>query len=181
MIPSLFTATLLTGLVLLAIGLPFAINHPGWESRARAFPRSISAAILLMGGGGLWFLYNVAHLGQSDFGDYKKLLLALFGGALIGSFFFLRDFLAVRGAAVLTLVAANDFLKSAYALYDIPQRLVLVTVLYVLVVIAIYLGTVPFRLRDFFGWLFVNRSRPRALGAIVSLSGLALLATAVSY
>jgi hypothetical protein len=50
-------------------------------------------------------------------------------------------------------------------------RLFFVVPFYVGIALSLYLGYSPFRLRDFFGWLFANTSRPRTLGLIFLLYG----------
>lgn len=181
MIPSLFLSTLLGSAVFIALGLPFILKNPAWESRVRGFPRNEKAAWLLMGLGGLWFLYKITQLAQADFGDYKEILLVLFGGTLLGSFLWVKDFLAVRGMAVLILLASDIGLKSAYGNYEIEQRLIFVTILYLAIIMALYLGTLPFKLRDFFNWLYAKQGRARVLGYMFVGIGLALLMTAISY
>jgi len=178
---SLFATTLITGLFLLACGVIVLLDKPEWRRATSAFPRSMPAAIVTMGIGGAWFLYKILHLSQADFGDYKNILLVLFGATILGSFVYVKDFLAVRGAAIITLLVALEWLKSAFALYEIPQRLFLVGVVYVAILIALYLGAVPFKMRDFLTWLFAKPVRPRALGALMVGYGVLLLGVALTY
>ena len=52
---------------------------------------------------------------------------------------------------------------------------------YVAIVAAIYLAGYPYRLRDFFGWLFARGSRARALGAVLAGYGALLAVLAFTY
>lgn len=157
------------------------LNPPVLERHSKGFLRSMPAAVVTMGIGGCWFLWKVAHLPEADFGNYSNWLLLLFGGTLLGSFFFVRDFLAVRGAAIIAMMISNEWLKLAFGEYELPQRLWLVSLVYVVIIVAIYLGTVPFKLRDFLDWFFADARRPRVLGALLTLYGGILLVTALSY
>lgn len=181
MIPSLFTCSLLAALVLLAVGLPLAAVPAKLESLLRAFPRHRLTGLVTMLIGGGWFLYKITQLGQSDFGDYKFVLLALFAATLVGTIFFVQDFLAVRGLAILILLSANVGLKAAFGLYDIPERLVLVSILYLFIIAAIYYGIMPFKMRDTVNWLCRTPGRTRVLGLGFSLMGAAILAAASLY
>jgi hypothetical protein len=181
MIPSLFTFTLLAALVFLAAGLPFLVAPARVEPAARAFPRHRLTGILTMLVGGGWFLWKIAQLGQSDFGDYKVWLFLLFAATLVGSILYVPDFLAVRGVAILALLSANVGLKSAFGLYDIPQRLVLVSVLYAVIVAALTYGIIPFKARDTVNWLYRAPPRPRLLGLALTLIAAALLIAALLY
>jgi hypothetical protein len=181
MIPSLFTFTLLAALVLLLLGMPVLIAGARLEPVLKAFPRHRLTAIITMVIGGGWFLWKITQLGQSDFGDYKNLLLILFGATLIGSILYVQDFLAVRGVAIIVLLSANTGLKAAFGLYDIPSRLVLVSILYLFIVAAIYYGTMPFKMRDTVNWLYTAPVRVRALGSVFTAMGIALLISASLY
>lgn len=79
------------------------------------------------------------------------------------------------------LLAAEPLLYAAYMEWSHPQRLLMVTAVYVGLVAALYLAAYPFRLRDFFEWLFRTPARPRLLGAIVLAYGLATSAAAFTY
>jgi len=130
---SLFIATLLTGLLMIAWGIPFLRGGDGVREAAFALLRSQRAAQVLFGAASLWFLFNVSRLGPADFGDYKMLLLALFGASALGAFVYTPDFLAVRGLAGLILLAAGPLLGAAYMRYEEPQRLLLVSAVLILV------------------------------------------------
>ncbi len=178
---SLLVATLLTGLVLLALGGWFLWNSPTVKSCSIAFLRSMPAAVVLFGGAAAWFLWHISNLGQADFGDYKQLLFLLFAGTAIGSFFFVKDFLAVRGLAILMLLCARPLLNAAYMQYDDPQRLLLVGFVYLGIVLALYVGAAPYHLRDFLNWLFAQDSRARFLGTALAAYGALLSVVAFTY
>lgn len=181
MIPSLFTFSLLAATVLLLTGLPFLLVPLKIEKGVRAFPRDRVTGIVTMLLGSGWFMWKIAHLAQADFGDYKNLLLILFAATLLGSLFYVRDFLAVRGVAILVLLSANTGLKSAFGLYDIPARLVLVTILYIFIVLAIWYGIMPFKMRDTINRLYKSSLGPRILGLVSVIMGISLVVAALQY
>ena len=181
MIPSLITFTILAAAVLFIIGFPLLAVPSKIEKGFRAFPRDrITGLVTIIAGGG-WFLWKISQLGQSDFGDYKNLLIILFAATLIGSIFYVKDFLAVRGVSVLILLSANTGLKSAFGLYDIPERLVLVTILYIFIVLALWYGIMPFKMRDTVNWLYKSVIRVRILGIILVVMGSSLRVAATQY
>ncbi|MDR3143401.1 MAG: hypothetical protein LBT57_00915 [Puniceicoccales bacterium] len=140
--------------------------------------RATWANILCFGLAMGWFLYNISHLGEADFGQYRTFFFGFF--AMIGliALFHIRDFLAVRGVCILILLSAHELLKSAYL--ELPiSRLWMVSGTYVLIVLAIYLGIWPYRFRDLVLWLQEKRGffYPRLLGALFSLYGCVVLST----
>jgi hypothetical protein len=180
---SLFLATLLPGLVLAALGLLLLVPHPQVRSLLQALPRSAAAALVLFGGGVLWFLALVANMGEADriLGDSNVPWVV--GFAVLGalSFKYVPDFLAVRGLVILILLAATPLLRAAFMEYDHPQRLFMVSLVFAAIAGAIYLAAVPYRLRDFFQWLFVRPGRARACGAALLAYGFVLIIVAFSY
>lgn len=178
---SLLLATLIPGLLLLGIGVPLLMNNSGWIAVLKTMPRSNRAAYLLFGAGAAWFLYAVWHLSAADFGEYRIYLFIAFLLIAVLSFKCVPDFLAVRGLSALILMGAMPLLDAAYMEYDKPQRLVMVTVVYLAIALAIWLGAQPWRLRDFFEWLFVRRERTRLIGGIVAGYGLLLSIIAFTY
>lgn len=180
---TLTVATLLSGLFLAALGLIFLINNSAIQSTLKALPRSQAGAIVFFGGGALWFLYLVWNLSAADLVIFSKpqVWVMIFGALSAMAYVYVPDFLAVRGLSVLTLLAGWPLLMAAYMEYDKPQRLLMVAAVFVAVSIAIYLGAVPYRLRDFFQWLFSTRGRPRLIGACLATYGCLLTVVAFTY
>lgn len=177
---TLFQATLLCGLFLVAFGAHFLWHGSRSEKSSKAFPRSRTAAFILMGTAAAWFLYKVTQLGPADFGQYKHLLFIGFLVIALGSFVFVPDFLAVRGLAALLLLIAGALLDAAYM--ELPTtRLFLVSFVYLAIVLALILGANPYKLRDFFNWLYKTSTRPRVFGGVFAVYGLLLLGVALTY
>ncbi len=176
---SLTLATLIPGLLLVALGVPLWFNHSGFAAVLKMFPRSRAAAYLFFGVGAAWFLYAIWHLSPADFGEYRTYLFFGFLAVAILAFKCVPDFLAVRGLATLLLMGAMPLLDAAYMEYDKPQRLLMVSAVYIAIAIAIWLGAQPWRLRDFVAWLFAQPSRSRGFGG--ALAGYGLLLTIVAF
>lgn len=180
---SLFLATLLPGLFLVLLGALLLWNDPRVGSTVRVLPRSRPGAWLFFGAGSLWFLWRLSHLGESDLIFFKTPQPVMLGFGLLAvlAFIYAPDFLAVRGLCVLTLLAAEPLLYAAYMEYHHPQRLLMVVAVYAGLAAALYLAAAPYRLRDFFDWLFRGPARPRLLGALLLFYGLVTSAAAFTY
>ena len=178
---SLTLATLIPGLLFVALGAPLALNHSGYAALLKAMPRSERATYVFFSAGAAWFLYNIWHLAPADFGDYRTLLFVAFAAIAVLSFKSVPDFLAVRGLCVIVLMGAMPLLDAAYMEYDRPQRLVMVTAVYVALSLAIWLGAQPYRMRDFFAWLFARPGRARSIGSALAIYGVILCGVAFTY
>jgi hypothetical protein len=178
---SLTLATLLPGILLLLLGVPLLLNHSGWTAALRAFPRSTAAAYVFFSLGAAWFLHAIWNLSPADFGEYRLWLFIGFGLVGVLSFKCVPDFLAVRGLCVLVLMGAMPLLDAAYMEYDQPQRLVMVSLVYVAIAFAIWVGAQPWRMRDFLGWLLARPQRTRGFGAALAGYGLLLALVAFTY
>lgn len=177
---TLFQATLFTGITLLVFGAHFLWHGMRSAPRVQAFPRSQIAAYILLGTAAVWFLYKVTQLGPADFGQYKNWLFVLFLVVAVGSFYYVPDFLAVRGLAALILLTAGALLDAAYM--ELPTaRLFLVSFVYLAIVAALILGANPYKLRDFLEWLYKKEVRPRVFGGFFAAYGLLLLGVALTY
>jgi hypothetical protein len=177
---TLFQATFFTGIFLVAFGAHFIWHGMQSAPRVQAFPRSQTAAFILLGAAAVWFLYKVTQLGPADFGQYKNILFALFLVVAVGSFYYVPDFLAVRGLAALMLLTAGVLLDAAYM--ELPTtRLFLVSFVYLAIVLALILGANPYKMRDFLDWLYRKEPRQRIFGGIFAAYGLLLLAVALTY
>jgi hypothetical protein len=177
---SLFAASIVPGILLLLVGLPLALDVSGAKAAIRAFPRSTSVGYVVFAAAAACFLYSILHLSNADFGEYRYYLFAGFGLVAVLAFSSVPDFLGVRGACALVLIGAGPFLDAAFMQYDKPARLFMVSLVYVALAAAIWLGAQPWRLRDFFNWLFAREARSRALGGLFVAYGLVLCGAAYS-
>jgi hypothetical protein len=177
---SLQLATLLPGLVLAALGGALLSGNSLVSSTLKSFPRSANATLVFFGAASGWFLYRVWNLSPADFGEYHVPLF--FGFALVAvlSFWCVPDFLAVRGLAALVLLAASPILDAGYMNFQ-PQVYPLKVFVYLCIALAIWLGATPYRLRDFFEWLFRTSGRPRVVGGALLGYGVLLGLTAFTY
>jgi hypothetical protein len=178
---SLTLATLIPAIVLAVLGALLLVNNSAIAATFKAFPRSKTAAGILFSAGALWFLYNVWHLSEADFGEYRKGLFIGFAAVAALAFYYVPDFLAVRGAAILMLLAATPMLDAGFLVFHPAQICLYKIAIFIGVALAIYLGAAPFRLRDFFQWLFARPGRPRALGGALLAYGLVLAVVAFTY
>jgi hypothetical protein len=178
---SLTLATLIPGLLLVLLGAPLVLAHSGYAAMLKSLPRSQRATYVFFTAGAAWFLYNIWHLSPADFGDYRTFLFIAFAIIAALSFKSVPDFLAVRGLCVIVLMGAMPLLDAAYMEYDRPQRLLMVTAVYAAISLAIWLGAQPYRLRDFFAWLFARPGRARSVGGAVAVYGLLLCGVAFTY
>ncbi len=178
---SLATATLIPGLLLVALGVPLALRSAAMIAALKALPRSRGAAVAAFSAAAVWFLWEVWTLSPADFGDYRLPLFTAFALLAALAFKCVPEFLAVRGLCALMLLAAWPLLMAAYMEYQHPQRLFMVSAVYVGIILAIWLGAQPWRLRDFLQWLFARPGRTRALGALLTAYGLLLCGLAFTY
>lgn len=178
---SLTAATLVPAVVLMVLGSLLIVRNSAIVAAFKAMPRSNAATIVFFGGATAWFLLEVWNLSPADFGEYRTLLFIGFALVAALSFFYVPDFLAVRGLAGLMLLAASPLLQAAYMEYQFPQRRFMSAAVYVGIAVAIYLGAAPFRLRDFFNWLFAAPARARVLGGVLAGYGVLLAVVAFSY
>jgi hypothetical protein len=178
---SLTVATLIPGLLLVALGAPLVLGHSGYAALLKALPRSQRATYVFFTTGAAWFLYNIWHLSPADFGDYRTWLFIGFAAVAVLSFKCVPDFLAVRGLCILVLMGAMPLLDAAYMEFSHPQRLLMVTFVYVAITLAIWLGAQPWRLRDFIAWLFARPGRARGVGGALAVYGVVLCGVAFTY
>jgi hypothetical protein len=112
--------------------------------------------------GTLWFLRNVNAESISDFAAYKGLMLTGFGAVGILTCIFVKDFLAVRGLAIVLLLLAKLMLDTAR--WDSSEwRLVIVIWAYLWIIAGMWLTVSPWRLRDLLNWSTANVKRIKTL------------------
>jgi hypothetical protein len=180
--PSLLVTLLGLGLALPQIyGLLRPDRFAEW---LRKFPRSLTWGYVLMPLGTLWFLWNLRQDQIADFAAFKPVLFAGFAIVGFGSCIFVRDFLAVRGLAVVVLLLAH-FTLNTIRWVDTDWRLVVTTWAYVWIVAAIWFTISPWRLRDLIGWMTANAQRIRIscsarliFGLLVAIIGMTAIRAA---
>ncbi|MBL9201050.1 MAG: hypothetical protein JNL39_11115 [Opitutaceae bacterium] len=178
---SLLVATLITGLLLIALGAPLLLNHAGYAAMLKAFPRSRAAAYVFFSAGAAWFLYEIWHLSPADFGDYRHWLFAGFLAVAVLSFKCVPDFLAVRGLCAIVLMGAMPLLMAGYMNFTHGRIVLYKIAIYLAIAAAIWLGAQPWRLRDFFAWLFAQPARARGVGGVLTGYGVLLAVVAFTY
>jgi len=172
---TLFSAILGFGIILAVAGVLCLLGNERVASACKTFPRHKLLGYVLFGAGALWFLWNIAHLSQADEIGFlsRDMMLLIFAAIGLLSIPFVPDFLAVRGLAILYLLFARVALDAGWLQYSTPQRLFNFAI-YIGIVGALIIGASPFRLRDFFNWLFAAQMRHRIMGGVCVAYGLIL-------
>jgi len=178
---TLFQASISTGFLLFIFGALLIIKRSNFTSALIRFPRSKLCSYWFVGIATLWFLWrHVAHLSEADFGNYKLLIGIVALGVAVLSFVYVTDFLAVRGWSMLVLLYAREVLDAAF-LQEPKSRLLLVLTTYFFIVIALYFGAWPYRMRDWIEWMGKKKRRFAMLGCGFLLTGLLLLILSLTY
>ena len=165
--------SLLAILLGVGLGLPqiYAFADPRKVAASvRGFPRNLPAGILLMLLGTAWFVWNVNIEPVADFSAFKPAMMAAFAAIGILSCFFVQDFLAVRGLAVVFLLLAKAMVDIGRPhLAQTPWVLVIQVWAYVLVIAGIWFTITPWKLRDFLNWMTATDARIK-IGSAIRLS-----------
>jgi hypothetical protein len=162
--------SLLTILLGVGMGLPqvYGLVQPArLASAARKFPRNLPAGIFLMLLGTAWFLWNVNSEPIADFSVFKPYMMAAFAAVGILSCFYIQDFLAVRGLAVVLLMLGKLMVDTGRPhLGESAWVLVIQAWAYLLIVAGIWFTVTPWKLRDILSWATANETRVRIGSAI---------------
>jgi hypothetical protein len=156
----LSTLSIGLGLFLAAVNLYGLLQPSALKNIVRQLPRSLPAGYVFMLAATAWFMWNVSRESLSDFESLKPFLFTLFVGVGVGSCFFVQDFLAVRGLAVLLLLLGK-LMVDAERWADSDWRLVIAVWAYLMVVAGMWWTISPWRLRDLLYWATANEKRIR--------------------
>jgi len=182
--------TLSTLAIVLGLGLALPqiyglMNPQAFAASVKRFPRSVPIGIFIMLLGTAWFLFNLSQESISDFASWKNLLFAAFAGVGIGTCFYVQDFLAVRGLAVVFLLLAKLMVDTGRPHLGSGWVLVFQGWAYVLVIAGIWLTVSPWRLRDLLDWSTKNEKRIKvgcglrlAFGIFIAALGFTVFRTA---
>jgi hypothetical protein len=170
-------STLATGLgLLLALPSAYGVFSPAaFAQAARRFPRYTPIGWVFTLAATLWFLHYVSLETVQDFQPMKRLMFLFFGAVGLGTCVFVRDFLPVRGLAVLFLLCAKLMVDTARAAAT-DWRLVIVTWAYVWVFAGMWFTISPWRLRDIILWATASEARTRFLNGVRLAFGLFVVA-----
>ncbi|MBM3877048.1 MAG: hypothetical protein FJ386_10055 [Verrucomicrobia bacterium] len=140
--------------IAIVLGLGFAlpqvyglVEPAGYRAALRKFPRSEPCGWVLMAIATLWMLHYLRLESNADIAKLKPLLYGLFIALGVGTCVLVRDFLAVRGLALVLMLAAKFVLDTA-RWHESVWRLVLITWAYVWIIAGIWWTVSPWRLRD---------------------------------
>jgi len=167
------TSTVL-GAVMIAGRLPGVIAPAKFSEHAKQFPRSVLWGRVLMAICALWagvVMYNAA----SDDWAWAKPLIVI--GVPIAYWLviqFADQFLALRGMAALLLLVAKVALDAA-DLSDMPARLIVTVLSYVMVCAAVWMASAPHQVRDVIGFVTANTTRCRVFCFLGTLVGVMLV------
>jgi hypothetical protein len=162
---NLSTLSICLGALLACVNMFGLVQPARFAAAVRKFPHSIPIGYALTLAGTAWFMWNVSHESLADFESLKPFLFTLFIGVGLGTCFFVQDFLAVRGLAVLLLLLAK-LMVDTERWVDSPWRLVIAVWAYGLVIAGMWFTVSPWRLRDLLYWQTANETRLR-LGSAV--------------
>jgi len=158
-----------------ALGAVGVFKPAPYAAAARRFPRYTPVGYVLMMLATAWFLFILSRESISDFASFKPLLYTLFAAVGIGACLFVRDFLPVRGLAVLLLLLAKLMVDTA-RWADTGWRLVITTWAYVWIIAGMWFTVSPWRMRDLLNWSTASEQRTRLLSCIRLAFGILVVA-----
>lgn len=153
------------GLLVAVVNLIALLAPEPVKAFAHKFSRNTAIGYVLMAIGTIWFLYNVSIESLADFESMKKFLFGLFIAIGVGTCIFVKDFLAVRGLAIIMLLLGKLIVDSGRWV-DSEWRLVMVIWAYVMIIAGMWLTVSPWRWRDFIDYSTATPQRHRAFSAI---------------
>ena len=159
--------SILLGAVLAAPQVYGLFKPAGFASAVRKFPRHVPTGIALMLLGTAWFVWNVHIEPIADFAAMKPYMMAAFTAIGIGACFFVQDFLAVRGLAVVLLLVAKVMVDTGRPhLGETPWVLLFQAWAYLFIIAGVWFTISPWRLRDLLNWATANEQRVKVGSAI---------------
>jgi hypothetical protein len=170
----LSTLAILLGL---GFGLPQLaglIRPARFRETLRRFPRSDTWGYILVLTGTAWFLWNLQLENISDFAPYKPIMLLGFSAIGIFTCVFVRDFLAVRGLAIVLLLLAKVALDTQ-RWADTDWKNVITIWAYIWILAGIWFTVSPWYFRDWLNWNTATDRRIRVGCALRLAFGLLLV------
>lgn len=123
------------------------------------------AALVLFGSSIVILLYKIIHLTTADFGDYRILLFVLFSMICALSFCKVRELLAIRGLAILSLFFCDAVLDAIYLKISLINNM-LTGIIYIAIVGWMAIGAAPYLLRDWIDCLVEHGDLRKLVGCL---------------
>ncbi|MSR43413.1 MAG: hypothetical protein EXS29_02455 [Pedosphaera sp.] len=165
---------ILIGSILILLNFFGCFRPAAFGVALRKFPRSEPCGWVLMLAGTAWFVWIVQTTPLAEFEAFKRYFLIGFAVVGVSSCFFVKDFLAVRGLAIIVLLLAKVVIEK-FRWLDTAWRLYPITLAYVWVIAGIFLTVSPWRLRDILEWKLANDDRIRAVCGVRMAMGVLLV------
>jgi hypothetical protein len=178
---TLSTIAIFLGLLMAIINLFGVLKPAEFGVAVRKFPRATGVGYVLVLLGTAWFVWNLKQESISDFESLKPALFVLFIGVGLGTCIFVKDFIAVRGLAIVLLIMAKTMVDAGRPrLGETPWILVIQIWAYVFVVMGIWFTVSPWRMRDLLYWGTANEKRIRVGSVLRMAFGLLVAALGVT-
>ena len=174
------TVGLVVGIALVLVHLLAVIHAKEVKGWLRAFPRSKSAGMVLLGIATLWAFWLIATMDLGEFSSYRSGLKIVVPAAGLLCLQFVDDFLSVRALGVLLLLLAEPLLEAAWLQHE-TSRLLLVVLAYGWIVAGIFWVGMPYLLRDQIAWLLKSPNRWMAACACGIAYGAAVIISALVF
>lgn len=171
---SLASLSIFLGLAYLIPQLYGFFKPADFGKALRQFPRSNTWGYCLIGLATLWFLTILWQENISDFAAYKKFMLFGFGALGLTTCLFVKDFLAIRGYAILLLLIAKWMIDVARWV-DSEWRLVIVCWAYLWVLGGMWFSISPWRVRDLILWKTASEARIRLICCLRGIFGMFII------
>jgi hypothetical protein len=170
----LSTLTILLGIATMLPALYGLIKPSKLAAFVRGLSRNTVAGYVFVALGTAWFLFVLENETLADFEIYRSKMRFFFVLLGIGACVYLKDFLAVRGLAVVMLLLAKTVIEAA-RFEDTSWRLILICFAYIWIICGMIFTVSPWRFRDAMEWKFANADRIRMVCYFRLLIGLLLL------
>lgn len=157
----------------------FALLKPKETSAfLKKFPRNEKLGTILVTIGFVWTFIVWSEMDLGEFFKVERLVQVVLVAGCFGVIRYVREFLAVRAAGFLLILAAAPILTSAF-LEEPASRLLLVALAYAGAIIGMFWVGMPYLMREQIDWILADAKRLKygaitgiAYGALVLLCAL---------
>ena len=169
----------MVSLILLGHGVFGLVKPDKLAGFLRNYSRNIIAGYITMVIGTVWFIVILENENLADFGVYKTKMQIFFGVLGIGALFYLKDYLAVRGTAILLMLMAKLVIETI-RLEDTDWRILFIAFAYIWIITGILFTVSPWRFRDLANWKYANTGRTKNVCAASTVVGVIMLVVGLS-